>query len=93
MSGKKIVDGGKRHRYVEFVATVEGEEHGVPFRVFFKRMDRAEEVARSTRGVLQDLHTLKRVRWVHGEWRRIVQTGTPDRGVVLYVLVHPTTQT
>lgn len=53
-----------------YVATVEGEERGVPFRVFFKRVDAAEECAIETGGVLQDLNTLRRVRYVAGEWRK-----------------------
>ena len=51
------------------IAMVTGQERGVPFRVFFKRMVDAEEVAIKTHGELQDLRTLRRRKWVAGEWR------------------------
>jgi hypothetical protein len=48
---------------------VEGEEHGVFFRVFSKRMDCAERIAIEVRGaVVTCLYTLERRRWMHDEW-------------------------
>ena len=62
-------EGRKALQYRPYVATVEGLESGVPFRVFFKRLECAEHVAQKTGGTLQDLFTLARRRWVAGEWR------------------------
>jgi hypothetical protein len=53
------------------VATVEGTERGVFFRVFFKRMDAAQRTARQTGGTLQDLVTLKRYRFVRGQMMEV----------------------
>lgn len=64
--------GSKTHRaYRPPVATVEGEENGVPFRVFMKNMSSAEQLAQRTGGVLQDLYTLRRKQWVDGQWRDV----------------------
>ena len=54
-----------------YVAWVEGEDAGVPWRLFFKNMESAKKVAIETRGVLQDLRTLARQRWIAGEWRQV----------------------
>lgn len=68
MGRKRISEGGK-HSPRPYVAIVEGEEHGVPFRTFYKRLDIARNDAAKTRGVLIDLCTLKRTRFVNGKWK------------------------
>lgn len=72
MSRPRCSEGGRRNPRRPYVAMVEGEEHGVPFRVFHKRMDCAEELARKIRGaVVTCLTTLSRRRWVGGEWHPV----------------------
>lgn len=69
---KRLSEGRKRRARVPYVAFVEGLEYGVPYRVFFKRMDCAEELARKIRGaVVTCLTTLSRRRWVGGEWHPV----------------------
>jgi hypothetical protein len=49
---------------------VEGTEHGVPFRIFLKRIDCAEAIAQKISGaVVTCLFSLERRRWVHNGWR------------------------
>lgn len=52
-----------------YVAMVEGEERGVPFRVFYKRMDAAERDAIRTGGIVTCLSDLSRRRWVNDDWK------------------------
>lgn len=69
MSRPRCSEGGKRNPRRPYVAMVEGEEHGVFFRVFSKRMDCAERIAIEVRGaVVTCLYTLERRRWMHDEW-------------------------
>ena len=49
---------GAKHR--PHVAIVEGTQHGVPFRTYYKRMCDAERDAIDTGGTLIDLCTLRR---------------------------------
>lgn len=68
---------GRRVRHRPFVAMVEGEQRGVPFRTFYKTMPAAERDAIATGGTLTDLITLKRRTpivhsgngWRQIEWR------------------------
>ena len=53
-----------KHALKPYVAMVEGEDAGVPFRVFFKYLKSAEQVAIDTHGVLTDLRTGERKRWI-----------------------------
>jgi hypothetical protein len=69
MSGKRVSEGGKRHKARHYVAMVEGEDRGIVFRTFYKRMDAAQRDAQATRSTLTDLTTLRRTRWVNSEWR------------------------
>lgn len=68
MSRARCSEGGKRQSRRPYVAFVEGVEHGVPYRVFFKRMDCAERLAKNPGAVLVCLTTLTTKRWVHGCW-------------------------
>lgn len=54
------------------IAIVEGTDDGIPFRVFVKRKDKAENLARRTAGTITWLDTGKRVRYISGEWREVV---------------------
>jgi len=66
---KRISEGRKPRPRAQYVAIVEGEDQGVPFRTFYKRMDAAERDARATGAVVIDLSNLSRRRWVNDEWR------------------------
>lgn len=69
MSRPRCSEGGKRNPRRPYVAMVEGYEHGVPFRIFHKRMDCAEQVCQRVRGsIVTCLFTLERRRWVDGRW-------------------------
>ena len=70
MSRPRCSEGGPRNPRRPYVAMVEGEEHGVPFRVFHKRMDCAEQLAQKVHGaIVTCLFTLESRRWVGGGWR------------------------
>jgi len=68
MGRKRVSEGGCHCKRRPYVATVEGVEHGVPFRTFYKRMDVARNDAIETGGTLIDLADLKHWRWVNGKW-------------------------
>jgi hypothetical protein len=55
----------------EYVAIVEGADWGVPFRVFFKRRDHAEQCAINTGGTYICLCTLQRKRFINDDWREV----------------------
>lgn len=61
----------RSHKLHPYVALVEGEQAGVPFQCFYKRMDVAEHDAILTGGRLTDLRTLQSRIWVReaNEWR------------------------
>lgn len=66
---KRLSEGRKRRARVPYVAFVEGLEYGVPYRVFFKRMDCALRLTRDSPGaVCVDLATLLSHRYVGGDW-------------------------
>lgn len=70
MGRRRLSEGGKHNPRTPYVAIVEGVEHGVPFRIFLKRMACAERVAQKVPGaVVMCLFTLKRRRWVGDDWR------------------------
>lgn len=70
MSRTRCSEGGRRNPRRPYVAMVEGTEHGVPFRIFLKRIDCAEAIAQKISGaVVTCLFSLERRRWVHNGWR------------------------
>ena len=66
---KHITEGRRPRPRAAYLAIVEGEERGVPFRTFYKRMGAAERDAIKTGGTVIDLRNLSRRRWVANEWR------------------------
>lgn len=62
-------EGRKQRPARQYVAMVEGYDHGVPFRTFYKVMSAAERDAIKTGGVVTDLCNLSRRRWIADEWR------------------------
>lgn len=52
-----------------YIAMVEGVERGVPFRVYMKRMDKAQYVAARTGARVTDLRTLETTQFIAGEFR------------------------
>lgn len=69
MVGPHRTEGRKPRRRQSYVAMVEGVEHGVPFRTFYKRLDAAERDAMAVHGaVVTDLFTLRRRKFINGKW-------------------------
>lgn len=66
---KHASEGRKPRQRCPYVAMVEGEDRGVPFRTFYKRMDAARRDALRTRATLTDLFSLRRQRFVNGAWQ------------------------
>lgn len=69
MGRRRITEGGKHNPALPYVAMVEGTDHGVPFRTFYKRMRCAQNDAAKTGGTLTDLVNLKRTQFINGNWR------------------------
>jgi hypothetical protein len=64
MSRRRCSEGGRRLPRRPYLAMVEGEDAGVPWRIFFKRMDCAERMAKKfPEAKLTDLTTLITRRW------------------------------
>jgi len=66
---KHKTEGRKPTKAKPYIAMVEGTDGGVDFCTFYKRMDTAKQDAFKTGGVVTDLFTLKRSRFVNEEWR------------------------
>jgi hypothetical protein len=69
MSRRRLTEGGKHSPRLPYVAMVEGSDHGVPFRTFYKRMSCAEKDAIETGGILTKLCCLTRQRFINGSWK------------------------
>ncbi len=59
----KVSEGRKRQPPRRPVAIVQGRDCGVPFQVYYKRMDTARRVAEACHGVLIDLADLSITRY------------------------------
>lgn len=62
----------KKPCYRQYTVTVEGEQAGAPFRLFFKRRDHAEALAIEVCGTIQDLCTLEKRKWTGTDWKVVV---------------------
>lgn len=71
MGRKRLTEGGRHSPRLPYVAMVEGIDRGVPFRTYYKRMHLALKDAIATNGVVTDLHNLKRMRHVNGNWKEV----------------------
>lgn len=71
MGRKRLTEGGKHSPRLPYVAVVEGIDRGVPFRTFYKRLSCALRDAEATNGTVTDLHNLRRIRHINGNWKEV----------------------
>lgn len=71
MGRKRLTEGGKHSPRLPYVAMVEGTDRGVPFRTYYKRMHLALRDAEATNGTVTDLRSLRRLRYINGDWKEV----------------------